>query len=227
MPLPPVVTEEMGLVLTSGSSTFGTYSWNTTTLFDDLSNDNFTATVRWFTVTRDGDTNELVSAVLINNPAYTTTITSTSLSTGDTKVIRTVSTNVLTLSGSYSGITFPSNILQGIFHNGINTEYLTEGWGVAVDIERLLSFTELDALTSFVLTPDDVDVTFTVNASGVPGTGSQTATFTIDQTVNNLPLSGGALNSYIAQTYFGSKKYPLLSEGGLNPEYFDGLKYEN
>lgn len=225
MPDPtPTYTYSLGLEITGGTVTPGltgiSYTFNPTTIYTNLSG--FSAVPVWYQYDSVSQTYTKVTT-----PGYTASITSRSLSTGDTSVTLGTSSSQLILGGNYSNLTYPGNDIRGIYHNGIYREYKTTGWGDSVLLDNPSNFGELDALTKFFLEIGPKTVTITVGLTGNTGTGpDQTDTVTISQIVNNLSLSSESLSSYISQTYFGRGVYPLDSDGNVNSQYFDGLKYE-
>jgi hypothetical protein len=221
----PTINYFLGLEITGGSVTHGllgtSYSFNPTSIYTPLSG--YTAVPVWYVY------NSLTQTYTkVTDPTYTASITSRSLSNGDTSVTLGTSSSLLTLGGNYSNLTYPNNDIRGIFHNGIRTEYENGVWGNSVTLQNISNFGQLDAITKFFLESGPKTVSINVSLSGNPGTGQPTETenVVITQSVNNLSLSSESLNTYVGQTYFGRKIYPNNSDGSLNLEYFDGVKYE-
>lgn len=219
------ITYFLGLEITGGTVTHGllgtTYSFNPTSLYTPLSG--YTAVPVWYSYNSTTET-----YTKITDPTYTASITSRSLTNGDTAVTLGTSPSLLTLGGNYSNLTYPNNDIRGILHNGIRSDYENNRWGDTVLLENVLDFGHLDAITKFFLESGPKTVNINVTLSGTPGTGQPTETddIIITQSVNNISLNSEALSTYISQTYFGRKIYPNNLDGTVNTGYFDGVKYE-
>jgi len=236
-----VFTDELGIESWSHGSAddiFGTdASFMNIGIYDDMGDNNIWVKFAWYNVERTDPDGDFVDATLITDPDYIVYGYSAAIGNSDPTITPTINGPTVTIGGYYSNASFGNNI-QGIWHNGVVEDYDNNNWGVAVPLTRINSFYEIDVITSFVIAAPYYDATYTIVARGylpdeeVGVDPPHVLTIQPTQRCYNFNISGGDLDTYMNQTFYGRGILPVdadedTGEVYLNNAYFNGKRYSN